>query len=387
MRKKITRTERASILVVDDQETNLKLLQLRLGDQGYGVRLFPDGRSALAYAVQHPPDLILLDINMPGMNGFEVFDRLRTYPNLAHVPVIFLSGSDGVADKVQAFQSGAVDYVTKPFEFDELQSRIENHLQVYRLQRERQRHSDELEELIRARTRDLEESRVEVLQRLAIAAEYRDKNAGKHTQRVGYLAALLAKALGVSGPESELIGLAAPLHDIGKIGIPDGILLARRQLTAEEFEIMKSHVSIGSSILSGSKSALLQMAERIAQYHHERWDGSGYCAGLAGQAVPLPARIVSVVDTFDALTHVRPYKRAWSVEEAMVEIRRQSGRQFDPCIVSAFGILVAQGVVVVEPLDDLRNIGPRFDASLLQLADCVDGCRPVPQTWGEAALP
>jgi putative two-component system response regulator len=322
-------------MVVDDQPANLKLLQVMLGQQGYDVRLFPEGSLALAGALRQPPDLILLDVNMPGMNGFEVCDQLRTYPHLSRVPVIFLTAADGVADKVRAFRSGAADYITKPFQVDEIQSRVETHLEVYRSQQAQQRHADYLEELIRARTRDVEESRLEVLHRLAVAAEYRDSNTGKHTQRVGRMSALLAGSLGVSTVETELIRLAAPLHDVGKIGIPDQILLSERKLTTDEFNTMKSHVLIGSTILSGSQSALLQMAECIARYHHERWDGTGYCTGLAGEKIPLPARIVAVADAFDALTHERPYKPAWPIPDALAEIESQSGRQFDPSVVTA----------------------------------------------------
>jgi putative two-component system response regulator len=349
----MAQSDPASIMVVDDQPANLKFLQTMLGQQGYEVRLFPEGRLALAGAVRQPPDLILLDVNMPEMNGFEVCDQLRTHPHLVHVPVIFLSASDGIEDKVRAFRSGAADYITKPFQFDEIHSRVETHLEVYRLQQAQQRHADHLEELIRARTRDVEESRFEVLHRLAIAAEYRDSTTGKHTQRVGCISALLAQALAVSGVETELIRLAAPLHDVGKIGIADQILLSDRKLTSEEFNTMKSHVLIGSTILSGSQSALLQMAECIARYHHERWDGTGYCAGLAGEKIPLPARIVSVADAFDALTHERPYKRAWSRDDAMEEIESQSGRQFDPRVVRALCTLVSNGTVTVDPHDDL----------------------------------
>jgi putative two-component system response regulator len=345
----VAQSDRANIMVVDDQPANLKLLQIMLGQQGYQVRLFPEGGMAVAGAVREPPDLILLDVNMPGMNGFEVCDQLRMHPNLARVPVIFLSASDGVADKVRAFRSGAADYITKPFQFDEIQSRVETHLEVYRSQQAQQRHADYLEELIRSRTRDVEESRLEVLHRLAIAAEYRDNNTGKHTQRVGCVSALLAQTLGVSAVETELIRLAAPLHDVGKIGISDQILLCERTLTSEEFNTMKSHVLIGSAILSGSQSALLQLAECIARYHHERWDGTGYCSGLSGERVPLPARIVAVADAFDALTHERPYKCAWSIPDALAEIESQSGRQFDPQVVSGLCVLVSKGTVPVEP--------------------------------------
>ena len=340
-------------MVVDDQPAYLKLLNAMLGQQGYEVRLFPEGRLALAGAVRQPPDLILLDVTMPEMSGFEVCDQLRSHPHLAHIPVIFLSGSDEIEDKVRAFRSGAADYITKPFQFDEFQSRVATHLQVHRLQLAQQRHADQLEELIRARTRDVEESRLDALHRLAIAAEYRDSTTGKHTQRVGYTSASLAQALGVPDLETQLIRLAAPLHDVGKIGIPDYILLSDQKLTVEEFNTMKSHVLIGSSILSGSKSALLQMAQCIALYHHERWDGAGYCAGLKGDEIPLPARIVAVADSFDALTHERPYKRAWSRDEAMAEIEQQSGRQFDPRVVRTLRALVSNGTVNVDPHDDL----------------------------------
>jgi putative two-component system response regulator len=349
--------ERASIMVVDDQLATLKLLQARLGQEGYEVRLFPEGKLALADAACQRPDLILLDVCMPKMNGFDVCDRLRSNPALAHIPVIFLTASDRIEDKLLAFRSGATDYITKPFQFDEVKSRVKTHLKVYRLQQAQQRHADQLEELVRTRTHDLEESRIEILQRLAIAAEYRDDDTGKHTQRVGRVSALLARALGVSCAETELIRLAAPLHDIGKIGIPDHILLANRKLTRQEFNTIKTHVSIGSTILSGSESPLLQMAECIALYHHEHWDGAGYCAGLKGDAIPLPARIVAVADTFDALTHERPYKPAWPLDEAMAEIGRLNGSKFDPGVVAMFCTLVSNEVIVVDPIVN-PSVGP-----------------------------
>jgi putative two-component system response regulator len=349
---------RTRIMVVDDQPAILKLLQARFAREGYEVQLFPEGQLALAGAVRHRPDLILLDVGMPKMNGFDVCDRLRAKRALAQIPVIFLSASDRIEDKVLAFQSGAADYITKPFEFDEVKSRVRIHLELYRLRQAQQHYAHRLEELVRARTHDLENSRIEVLHRLAIAAEYRDDDTGKHTQRVGGISALLARALGVSSTDTELIRLAAPLHDIGKIGIADEILRAPRQLTSEEFNTMKSHVLIGAQILSGSASALLQMAERIALYHHEHWDGAGYCAGLKGEAIPLPARIVSVADTFDALTHERPYKRAWTLEEAMAEIVRLSGSRFDPRVVSKFVALVSSAAINLDTVDDLPAGGP-----------------------------
>jgi putative two-component system response regulator len=345
--------DQASIMVVDDEPANLRLLRELLSQQGYEVQLFSDGQLALSEAVSRPPDLILLDVNMPEMDGYEVCGQLRAYPSLAQTPVIFLSASDGVEDKVKAFRCGAADYITKPFQFDEFQSRIEMQLKLHRLQLAQQLHASRLEELVRARTRDLEESRLDVLHRLAIAAEYRDSNTGQHTQRVGYVSARLAEMLGVPGDQTELIRLAAPLHDVGKIGIPDQILLSNRKLTISEFQAMKFHVLIGSDILSGGKSLLLQMAESIARYHHERWDGAGYCAGIRGTAIPLHARIVAVADAFDALTHRRPYKEAWSKDAALLEINEQSGRQFDPQIVSALTDLVLSGEVANDVDEDI----------------------------------
>lgn len=348
-------SDTASIMVVDDQPANLKLLKTLLSQRGYQVRIFEDGRMALAAAAAEPPDLILLDVNMRNMDGFEVCDRLRSQLGLAHIPVIFLSAADGVEHKIRAFRLGAVDYITKPFQFEEFHSRVEIQLHVCRLQRAQQQHADRLEELVRARTLDLEESRLDVLHRLAIAAEFRDGSTGKHTQRVGCVSGQLAEVLGVSSAQTELIRLAAPLHDVGKIGIPDHILLSDKKLTTAEFQTMKSHVLIGSSILSGGKSPLLQMAESIARYHHERWDGAGYCAGIKEGKIPLHARIVSVADAFDALTHKRPYKQAWPVDAAIFEIQHQSGRQFDPEIVTALSLLVSSGAVTVDKQEDVSD--------------------------------
>ncbi len=363
--------DRASIMVVDDQPAILALLQTRLGQEGYEVRPFPEAQLALAGAINRRPDLILLDVSMPQMSGFDLCDRFQSTPALAQIPVIFLTASDRIEDKVLAFRSGAADYITKPFQFDEVKSRVKTHLEVHRLRLVQQQHSDHLEELVRSRTHDLEESRIEVLHRLAIAAEYRDNDTGRHTQRVGRISGLLARALGVSGADTELIRLTAPLHDVGKIGIPDQILLAGRALTTEEFNNMKTHVLIGATILSGSTSALLQMAERIALYHHERWDGAGYCAGLKGDEIPLPARIVSVVDMFDALTHRRPYKEAWPIDHAIAEIERLSGSKFDPTVVNSFCALASDEGLLVDPGDDLP-IGGRCPGDSL-----VDALAPL----------
>jgi putative two-component system response regulator len=225
-------------------------------------------------------------------------------------------------------KEGAKDFLTKPLNEIEVLLRINNLLET-------RFYSSLLEQRVKERTKDLEKARMEVLQRLALAAEYRDDNTGQHTRRVGQISALVAANLNLPAETVELIQTAAPLHDVGKIGIPDSILHKPGKLTEEEFAVMKTHTKIGASILSGGTSPMLQLSEEIAMYHHERWDGRGY-EGISGDAIPIAGRIVSVADVFDALTHSRPYKEAWTTEDAVAEISRQSGTQFDPQVVDAF---------------------------------------------------
>jgi putative two-component system response regulator len=335
-------------MVVDDQPVNLRLIEDILKQQGYVVRPFSRGRTALAAAAEQPPDLILLDIDMPEMNGLEVCRKLKADARLACIPVIFLSALSDSGSKVKAFRDGGVDYITKPFQFGEVRARVATQLQMHHLRRMLQKHNEELEETVRCRTQEVEESRLEILRRLATAAEYRDDNTGKHAQRVGRNAALLAQELQMPDYQTRMLRLAAPLHDIGKIGIPDRILLKRRKLSAAEFEVIKTHVVIGAKMLSGSQSPILRMAESIALNHHECWDGTGYSSGLSAERIPLAARIVSVADVFDALIHDRPYKRAWTLEKAIGEIQSQRGRRFDPTVVAAFHKLVTSGRIAID---------------------------------------
>jgi putative two-component system response regulator len=230
---------------------------------------------------------------------------------------------------------GAKDFVTKPLDVMEVSLRIYNLLETRWLHVELSRHNETLEEKVRDRTLELEAAQLEILQRLALAAEYRDDCTGQHTQRVGHLAALLGRAIGLPKDHVELIRRAAPLHDVGKIGIPDGILLKPGSLTAEEYSQIKTHTDIGRIILSGSRFPILQLAEQIALHHHERWDGRGYY-GIKETEIPLEARIVSIVDVFDVVTHERPYKKAASSEFAMETIRQERGKQFDPNLVDVF---------------------------------------------------
>ena len=294
-----------------------------------------DPREAASLYVHTRPDLVLLDLHMPHMDGLEVMDRLNQIIEASYLPIVMLTGDLTPEARREALSRGAKDFVNKPFNPDEVLLRIRTLLETRFLYLQIQSQNQMLEAKVRDRTRELEAAQIEIIERLAKAAEFRDDTTGQHTERVGEMAALLARELGLSDAQVSLIRRAAPLHDVGKIGIPDSILLKLGKLTAAEFELVKTHTSIGARILSGSRFALLRLAEEIAFSHHERWDGSGY-AGLAGNQIPLAGRIVAVADVFDALTQKRPYKPAWPVEEAIAEIERQRGLQFDPSIVDAF---------------------------------------------------
>jgi putative two-component system response regulator len=346
----------AKILIVDDEEANVRLLGDLMQDAGYrNYKCHTDSRHVLPLFQAYQPDLVLLDLVMPHLDGFAVMTQLRTrVPVGEFLPILVISGDISRQGKERALSLGAKDFVTKPFDSTEILLRIRNLLETRFLHRRLQGQNQLLEDKVLERTRELEETRIEVLDRLGLAAEYRDDATGRHTQRVGRTSATLAGVLELPETIVELIRRAAPLHDVGKIGISDAILLKPGKLTAEEFDVMKTHVTLGGRIVSGSRYALLQMAEEVALYHHERWDGTGY-VGLAREAIPLSARIVTVADVFDALTHARPYKKAWPVEEAASEIMRQSGRQFDPRVIEAFsqaldrGHLIADGTGAGEP--------------------------------------
>jgi putative two-component system response regulator len=253
----------------------------------------------------------------------------------AFLPIVILTGDERAEAKARALSMGAKDFLTKPFDRTEVLLRIRNLLETRFLYLQLERQNCALEQAVAERTAELEETQTEILERLAAAAEYRDDATGRHAQRVGELAALIALELGLPDDEAGLIGQAALLHDIGKIGVPDHILLKRGRFTAEEREQMAAHSSIGARIVAGSRSRLLQLAEAVALTHHDRWDSGGH-GRAGGEAIPLAGRIVAVADVFDALTQVRPYKAAWAPDEAAAEIARQAGRQFDPRVVAAF---------------------------------------------------
>lgn len=337
----------ASIMIVDDQEVNLGLLQLILSSAGFNnVRTLSDPREAPHLYDECEPDLILLDLHMPHLDGIQVMEQLASRTSGNYVPVVILTGDSTSEAKQRALSMGAKDFLTKPIDRTETLLRIRNLLETRMLYSQLRRNNAVLEEAVRERTRELEDTQSEILERLARAAEYRDDATGQHAQRVGDLSALIARQLGLPASDVELIRRAALLHDVGKIGIPDHILLKRGRFTAEEREQMAAHTVIGARIVAGSRTRLLQLAEQVARSHHQHWDG-GHDGGPAGDEIPLAGRIVAVADVFDALTHVRPYKEAWPVEEAIEEITNQRGRQFDPRIVDAFLQVVPQLCVAI----------------------------------------
>jgi len=331
----------AKILIVDDQEYNVSLLERILNRAGYRN----------VYSTQNPlevhrlipeidPDIVLLDLHMPALDGLQVLKQIREHAGEdQYLPVLMLTADTTPEVKQQGLQAGVNDFLTKPFDRTEVVLRIRNLLKTRELHLQLLNQNDFLEASVQERTMELLRAKLEMLQLLARAAEYRDDMTGQHTQRVGRLSALIAGKLGLPDSRVDAILKAAPLHDIGKIGIPDDILLKPGRFEPHEFERMKEHTTIGARILDGSEFNLLQLAKVIALSHHEKWDGTGYPEGLAGESIPIEARIVALADFYDALTHERPYKRAWTPEETMEEILKQRGRHFDPRVVDAFAEL------------------------------------------------
>lgn len=328
----------AKILIVDDEAANVQLLERLLQREGYtNTKTATDSREVLPIYGAWDPDLILLDLHMPHVDGFEVMEQLTLWAEEGtYLPLLVLTADVNPAVKERALSAGAKDFLNKPFDRTEVMLRIKNLLETRCLHLELKKQNELLEEKVAERTEELDEARIEILERLALAAEYRDDDTHEHTRRVGQTAALLARAMGVAEKEVELIRRAAPLHDVGKIGIPDRILLKVDRLSEEEIQVMRTHTTIGAKLLSGSRFPTLRFAAEIALTHHERWDGSGYPSGLSSNQIPLAGRLVALADVFDALTHDRPYKKAWPLEHAVNEIRRQRGEQFDPRIVDIF---------------------------------------------------
>lgn len=307
---------RPKLLLVDDEPTNLQVLRQVLQDD-YRLFFAKDGDKALELAARECPDLILLDVMMPGMTGYEVCSRLKQSEATAAIPVIFVTALVDVDDEARGFEVGAVDYITKPISPPIVRARVRTHLSLVRVD-------------------ELKATRLQIVQRLGLAAEYKDNETGLHVIRMSHYSRVLALAAGFSEQAADDLLNAAPMHDVGKIGIPDAILQKNGKLDDAEWQVMRSHAQIGADIIGEHPSGLLQMARSIALTHHEKWDGTGYPNGLKGEDVPLTGRIVAIADVFDALTSVRPYKAAWSVEEALELLRRESGKHFDPQLVELF---------------------------------------------------
>jgi putative two-component system response regulator len=338
-----SRIRAARILVVDDNPDQLDLMEVMLRKQGYGNVDLSDAPTSVAAAyAKRPYDLILLDMEMPVMNGIDVMRQLKGELHGAFMPVIVLTAHEGAQVRLQALQEGARDYISKPFVESEFAHRIHNHLEVRMLYSERERQNEILEVKVAERTQELKETQTDILRRLAKAGEYRDSDTGNHVTRVGHSCRLLAQAIGLSAHLTEMIYMASPLHDIGKIGVPDHILLKKGRHTDEETVLMRKHVDFGVEMLGNHPAPLLQVACSIAQNHHEKWDGSGYPHALSGEAIPVEARIVAICDVFDALTSIRPYKVAWTVENAVKYLQENAGSHFDPNLVNTFVSILPQ---------------------------------------------
>jgi putative two-component system response regulator len=342
------------ILVVDDDPNNVLLLTGILERAGYTrVESTTDPTEIVGMFIHEEADLVLLDLHMPEIDGFELMRRLGPLTaDGTRIPLLVLTADRTEETKRRALACGARDFLGKPYNQTELLLRVKNLLQVRALQRELDERNLTLEDAVADRTVELEQARLEILARLALAAEYRDDATQRHARRIGCTSALLAAQLRLPDETVELIQRAAPLHDVGKIGIPDAVLLKPGALTRAERARIQEHTTIGAEILSGSGTPVLRMAEEIALTHHERWNGDGYPRHLHGEEIPLIGQIVAVADVFDALTHERRYKAAWPVRRAVDEICGQAGEQFDPRVVEAFAALSHESLVE-EPITEV----------------------------------
>ncbi|WP_306149381.1 MULTISPECIES: two-component system response regulator [unclassified Roseibium] len=335
--------DRNTILVVDDERVNINVLVELLRDD-YQVLVAKDGDQALKRANgDQPPDLILLDVMMPGIDGYEVCRRLKHTPETADIPVIFITAMGEVENESHGLELGAVDYITKPISPAVVKARVRTHLSLRQARNELKDQNRKLEVKVAERTEELRHineellnTRLEIIRRLGRASEYKDNETGLHVIRMSHYSRILAAAYGMPAEQVEMLFQAAPMHDIGKIGIPDRILLKPGKLDDDEWRLMRKHPEIGAGIIGDQDSPLLTVARSIALTHHEKWNGQGYPHGLKGEDIPIEGRICAVADVFDALTTARPYKAAWPVERAVKLLEEEAGDHFDPSLVPLF---------------------------------------------------
>lgn len=347
--------EKARILIVDDTPKNIQVLGTILKIKNYQINVAQNGLQALEVVQKIRPDLILLDVMMPELDGFETCKRLKASEDTRDIPVIFLTAKVEQEDIINGFKLGAVDYVTKPFNQTELLARVDTHIQLQKAREELQNQNEILEQKVRERTQEIRETQKETLVRLTNASELRDTDTGMHIRRIQGYSELLALESGMSAQDSDDLGLASTMHDLGKIGIPDSILLKPGKLSDDEWKIMKTHPEVGAKILTGSTSKLLEQGRVIALHHHEKWDGTGYPSGLAGEDISLAGRIVGIIDVFDALTTNRPYKKAWSIEQAAETMAEGKGKHFDPQLIELFINNLSDFLAIRQALTDEEN--------------------------------
>lgn len=349
--------KRFKILIVDDGPKNIQVVANLLGDKEYDLSYATSGVRALELIEENRYDLVLLDVMMPGMNGYEVCRKIKSSHLVDDLPVIFLTAKTDEDSLIEAFESGAQDYVTKPFNASELMARIKTHLKLKAFEDSQQVVIDNAMAELKLLNKEIIETQKEVIFTMGSIGETRSKETGLHVKRVAEYSRLLALLSGVDAYEADLIAMASPMHDIGKVGIPDSILHKKGKLTVEEFEVMKSHVTIGYDMLKHSERPIMRTAAIIALQHHEKWDGSGYPSAQREKNIHLYGRITALADVFDALGSARCYKKSWEDEDIFALIKEQSGKHFDPALVNLF----------FENLDDFFAIRTKYRDDLIKV--------------------
>lgn len=347
------------ILVVDDELLNREVLSAMLRPMGYEVDTAENGRQALQKVKDNPPDLVLLDVMMPDMDGFEVVKRLSRDDATKPIPVVMVTALSQVQDRITALEAGANDFLSKPVDRAELQATVHSQMQIKAYHDFMKSYQEKLEAEVARRTKEvsdaldkLEDASLDTIMRLSRAAEYKDEDTGSHIMRMSQYASSIALELGLGEKVAQHIQYAAPMHDVGKIGIPDHVLTKPGKLDADEWEIMKRHTTIGANILGGAEVGFLKLAEVIALTHHERWDGTGYPRGLKGNAIPLAGRITALADVFDALLSKRPYKEPFPMDKALAIIKSERGKQFEPVVVDGFFRIQDQVITIMKKYVD-----------------------------------